>query len=140
MSKEIKLGKSKGNNASLDGLELASVIAKCISEKKGTDVVAIDLQKLTTIADYFVIASASNIVQAKAIAENVDEFLSKEYGIEPLGREGLKEGRWVALDYSTVIVHIFLADTRQMYQLEKLWTTEHNVMVLDKNDKLVASN
>ena len=115
-------------NIKPEGLALAKLIAECISDKKGTDIVAINLDKISTIADYFVIASANNNIQVRSIAEHIDEVLSKLYQIEPLRREGMQESRWVALDYSTVIVHIFLNETRQFYQLERLWINENNVL------------
>ncbi|MCL1944833.1 MAG: ribosome silencing factor [Firmicutes bacterium] len=111
-----------------EGLELAKIIAGCILDKKGSDIVAIKLENISTIADYFVIASANNNIQVRSIAESIDEVLSKQYNIEPLRREGLQEARWVALDYSTVIVHIFLTETRQFYQLERLWINEDNLI------------
>jgi len=118
----------KDKKESIEGLELAKVIAESISDKKGSDIIAINLANISTIADYFVIASANNNIQVRSIAEHIDEVLSKLHGIEPLRREGMQEARWVALDYSTVIVHIFLNETRQFYQLERLWINETNVL------------
>ncbi|MDR3021286.1 MAG: ribosome silencing factor [Clostridiales bacterium] len=119
-------------NTRLEGLELAKIIANCIIDKKGTDVIGINLNNISNIADYFVIASASNTTLVRAIAEGIDEKLSKTYSIEPLRREGLKEARWIALDYSTVIVHIFLADSRKFYQLERLWINESNLVQFEQ--------
>jgi len=108
-------------------LELADIIAKFLVDKKAQDVIVINLENKTTIADYFVIASGKNTVHGRALAEGLDQVLSKEYGIEPLRRDGVSEGKWVALDYSAVIVHIFLQETREYFQLEKLWSSAKNI-------------
>lgn len=105
--------------------ELADIIARYLVSKKAEDVIVLNLANKTTIADYFVIASSRNSVHSKALAEGVDEILSKEYKIEPLRRDGIAgttDVRWVVLDYSAVIVHIFNKETRELYRLEQLWT------------------
>jgi ribosome-associated protein len=122
-----KTPKTPPQPAKPEGLALASIIAAVALDKKAQDIVAIGLDKLSTIADYFVICSASNSTQVRALADAVDDVLSKGHAIEPLRREGVQEGRWIAVDYSTVILHIFLQETRQFYQLERLWVNDNNV-------------
>lgn len=80
----------------------------------------LDLQGLTTIADYFVICSGESTPQVKAIEEEIEERFSRE-GLKPLGIEGMKNSLWVLMDYSDVIIHIFEVQTRAFYELEKLW-------------------
>ena len=104
----------------MSSTELADKISEIIFTKKGFDVIAIDLRKLVTFTDYFVVCSADSDVQVKAIADQVDKVLS-EQGIKCWHREGLKALSWVLLDYVDVVVHIFKKDARQFYNLEKLW-------------------
>jgi ribosome-associated protein len=104
----------------LNSTELAQQISEIIFTKKGFNVVAIDLRKLVTFTDYFVICSADSDTQVKAIADQVDKALSDK-GIKCWHREGLKALSWVLLDYVDVVVHIFKKDAREFYNLEKLW-------------------
>ena len=106
-----------------DGNEvlLGSVI-KGIFEKKGLNIVKIDLRKLENrIADYFIICHASSGTQASAICDSVDDTVRKEAGEKPLHIEGLDNCFWVLLDYGNVIVHVFLEEYRNFYSLESLW-------------------
>lgn len=89
-------------------------------DKKGFDVRILKLKKLSSVCDYFVIASGDANVHVKAIAHSVLDGL-REGGHRPLHREGINNGNWVLLDYIDVVVHIFLEPTRQFYALEKLW-------------------
>ena len=104
----------------MNSTELAHQISEIIFTKKGFNVVTIDLSKLVTFTDYFVICSADSDTQVKAIADEVDKSLSDE-GIKCWHREGLKALSWVLLDYVDVVVHIFKKDAREFYNLEKLW-------------------
>ena len=104
----------------MNSTELARKISEIIFSKKGFDVIAIDLRKLVTFTDYFVVCSADSDVQVKAIADEVDRVLSND-GIKCWHREGLKALSWVLLDYVDVVVHIFKKDSREFYNLEKLW-------------------
>lgn len=112
--------------------QLKEKICEALSKKKAKDVTVIDIAGKTVIADYFVIASGRSSTQVKAIAEGVDEIMSKEEGIEPLRREGLREGRWVVLDYGAVILHIFNDEARDFYCLERLWTDGANVEKIEE--------
>jgi ribosome-associated protein len=104
----------------LNSTDLAQQISEIIFTKKGFNVVVIDLRKLVTFTDYFVICSADSDTQVKAISDQVDKALSDE-GIRCWHREGLKALSWVLLDYVDVVVHIFKKDAREFYNLEKLW-------------------
>ena len=105
--------------------ETAELACKVLADKKANDIVTLDITDMTVIADYFVIASGRSTTQVKALADYVDEKFS-ELGIEPLRREGVAEGRWVVLDYGSVIVHIFNDETRMFYCLERLWNNGTN--------------
>ena len=104
----------------MNSTELADKISEHIFIKKGFDVIIIDLRKLVSFTDYFVVCSANSDVQVKAIADQVDKSLSDE-GIKCWHREGLKSLSWVLMDYVDVVVHIFKKDSREFYNLEKLW-------------------
>ncbi len=103
---------------------LSEAIAQILSQHKGKDVTVIELGERTVIADYFVIASAFSTTAVKALADNVEEELSK-FGLEPLHRD--VDGKWVALDYASVIVHVFYKELREFYDIERLWTDGSNV-------------
>ena len=103
-----------------DAYVLAKKIAAILDEKKARDIVIIDLSERSIIADYFVIASGRSTTAVKALTDNVDEKLSKE-GIEPLRRDGMNEAKWIAVDYGSVILHVFHEETREYYPLERLW-------------------
>ena len=104
----------------MNSTELAHQISDIIFTKKGFNVLALDLRKLVSFTDYFVICSADSDTQVKAIADQVDKVLSDQ-GIKCWHREGLKALSWVLLDYVDVVVHIFKKDAREFYNLEKLW-------------------
>lgn len=104
----------------MDSTDLANQISEIIFTKKGFNVLKVDLRKLVTFTDYFVICSADSDTQVKAIADQIDKVLSDD-GIRCWHREGLKALSWVLLDYVDVVVHIFKKEARDFYNLEKLW-------------------
>jgi ribosome-associated protein len=91
-----------------------------ISDKKGADVLLLDTRPVSFLADYFVIATADNERQMKAIADDIQKQLKKD-SILPLGVEGKPDSGWVLLDYNGVIVHLFNPAMRDFYRLEQLW-------------------
>lgn len=98
-----------------------SVVTKACEDKKGFDIKVIDVSKLTTIADYFIIVSGNSTTQVRAIA---DEILDKLYeiGYFEIRKEGYESSRWILLDLNDIIVHVFHKDEREYYNLERLWT------------------
>jgi ribosome-associated protein len=122
----------------LNSTELAHKISDIIFTKKGYNVLAIDLRKLVTFTDYFVVCSADSDTQVKAIADQVDKALSDE-GIKCWHREGLKALNWVLLDYVDVVVHIFRKDAREFYNLEKLWGDAPSQKMKDPLEKKAIS-
>jgi ribosome-associated protein len=96
------------------------IIIEAIFEKKGQDVKLLELKDLTTIADYFVVCSAESDMQVKAIADNIDDSLAKA-GIKVWKKEGFKALSWVLIDLSDIVVHVFRNESRQFYNLERLW-------------------
>ena len=96
-------------------------------DKKATDLDVLAVGELTSIADYFVLASASNERQAQAIADSITSRLKDEMDVKPLLVEGMTPGRWVLLDFGDFIIHIFTEDVRRFYGLERLWGDAPNV-------------
>ena len=107
-------------------MEKVEFICKLLDDKKAKDIVVVNLENLTVIADYFIICSARSNTQVQALSDIVEEGMSKA-GMEPLRAEGKQEGRWAVLDYGDVIVHIFYEETRRLYSLETLWSNGANV-------------
>lgn len=108
------------------------LIAESLDDKKGRRIKALKVCALTTISDYFVIASGGSQTQVKALADSVTEKLA-EKGIMPVHIEGYNIATWILLDYSDVVVHIFTDETREFYDIERLWTDAEEVeMDFDK--------
>lgn len=112
---------------------LAKKIAEILYEKKATNIVALDVSKLTVITDTMVIASGRNALQVRALAEDLEDKLA-EMGIEPVRKEGQQDGRWAVLDYRDVMVHIFHPEEREYYRLDKLWEADQNRIALSFED------
>jgi ribosome-associated protein len=101
---------------------LLSSVVKGIFEKKGQNVLKIDLRKLENrISDYFVICQAQSTTQVSSIADSIDDVVRKEANDKPSHIEGLDNCFWVLLDYGSVVVHVFLEEYRGFYSLESLW-------------------
>jgi len=108
-------------NVSAEALVLARAIVAAASEKKAENIVLLDLRALSTVADYFVICSGGSERQLKAIADGIDEMIGKSTGRGPKSVSGASGGGWVLMDYTDVVVHIFLPSQRTYYNLEALW-------------------
>ena len=104
----------------MESKELVDEIVTLIQSKKGFDITLLNLKELSAMADYFVICSADANIQVKAIADEVDKKLRKA-GIKCYHKEGYNSLNWVLLDYFDVVVHIFRKESREFYNLEKLW-------------------
>lgn len=101
--------------------ETAIFLAKALDSKKGLDIKVLETGHLTTLADYFVLCSATSTTQIKALAD-VCEKEMKEQGEPPHHVEGHRGGTWILLDFSAVVVHIFNEEAREFYDLERLWS------------------
>ena len=101
--------------------ELALLAAKALSDKKGKEIRVLEIAELTTLADYFVLATGSSNTQINALVDNVEKVLTEEAGEEPLHREGYRGGTWVLLDYGCIAIHVFNQEAREFYGLERLW-------------------
>ncbi len=100
--------------------ELALLIAKWAGEKRAKDVVILDMQDISLVTDYFVVASGNSTTQVQAIADHIEETCEKR-GFKLRHREGYRAARWILLDYGDVVVHIFREKDRKFYSLERLW-------------------
>ncbi len=104
----------------LKSKEMALIAAKALDAKKGKDIKVLEIDAITTLADYFVICTGTSNTQINALCDEVEKALS-EAGEEPLHREGHRGGTWELLDYGCLAVHVFNAEARAFYQLEHLW-------------------
>jgi ribosome-associated protein len=101
--------------------QLAVAAARTAEDNRGEDIVLLDMRPMTTEFDYFVLVTGNSRRQLHAISEEIDRVLESELGDHRMGIEGYNESRWILLDYGTVVVHLFDADTRSYYALEDLW-------------------
>lgn len=106
--------------------EFIGQMCKALSDKFATDIKIVTIAGISDIADYFIIASAKSAAQCKALFEHL-EFTMEKQGMFAIRREGVTEGRWIAVDYGEVIVHIFHKETRDIYALDTLWNNGANV-------------
>lgn len=113
------------NDSSIEDRVRVAVTAAL--DKKALDLDVLQVGQLTSIADYFILASATNERQAAAVADSIVDQLRDQLKVKPLLVEGATPGRWVLLDYGDFIVHIFTEDVRRFYGLERLWGDAPNV-------------
>ena len=92
-------------------------IISLAEDKKAEDIVAINVSQITSLSEFFVICSAKNLIQVKAIADNIKDNIEEN----PWRTEGYENGTWIILDYVDIVVHIFFEETRHYYDLEKIW-------------------
>ena len=104
----------------MDSKEKAIYIANLAKDKKAEGIVVLDIEKLSSIANYIIICSGTSDRQVQAIAEFIEQGLKKKK-IIPIGTEGVRGGRWALIDYGDIIVHIFYEPVRDFYNLEGLW-------------------
>jgi ribosome-associated protein len=101
-------------------IDLAKAVAAAAEDKLASKIVAIDVSEQLALTDIFVLASAPNDRQVSAIVDGVEDKL-RELGVKPVRREGERDGRWVLIDYSDIVVHVQHEEERDYYQLERLW-------------------
>lgn len=111
---------------------------KAAIEKKAFDLVLLEMKKMTSFTDYFLLCSGKSDRQVQAIAQAIEEELEKKE-MRPLGQEGRNEGRWILMDYGDVVVHIFLEPVRAFYDLEGLWIDAPRIE-LEKGERLAESS
>ncbi len=101
--------------------EMVAIAVKALDDKQGKEIKVLHTAGQTTLADYFVICSGASNTQVRALADAVEEAMSKA-GEEPHHIEGHRGGQWTLMDYSSVVVHVFTEEGREFYSLERLWS------------------
>lgn len=105
----------------LQNKKFARLAAQAADKKKGENIVALDVRKLTTVADYFILVTVHSLPQAQAVRDAVEEELEK-YGLELKNRQQQLSKRWVLLDFGSIILHVFIKEAREFFNLERLWS------------------
>lgn len=118
--RSLHLQKKKRRQTSMNSKEMVKLACGAMEEKKAQDIKIIDIEKVSTLADYFIIASGSNRNQVQAMADNVNEILGRA-GVEPKQIEGYQSANWILLDYRDIVIHIFDEENRLFYDLERIW-------------------
>ena len=107
----------------IDTDSLCGQIIEAIQDIKGKNIVKLDLRKLDDgPTDLFIICEGESTTQVNAIASNIQKKLRKDYGVKPFHVEGVRESKWILVDYFEVIVHVFYPETRKYYDIEDLWS------------------
>jgi ribosome-associated protein len=104
-------------------------------EKKAKDIIILNMQKVTSFADYSIICSGNSDRQVQSIAQSIEESMKKS-GFLPLGIEGEKTARWILMDYADIIVHVFYEPVRDFYDIERLWSDAPKMEIDDDTDKV----
>lgn len=115
----------------MNPLDKALLCVNIILERKATDPILFEVGKLTSITDYFVIASGISSRQVQAIAQHLEKRMKGE-GFTPFGIEGERDGHWILLDYGDIVVHLFYQPVREFYDLEGLWIEAPRVEIDEK--------
>ena len=105
----------------MDSLVLSKNVMNLLDDKKAGGIISIDVSKVTTLTDYFIICSGTSNRHRKSLADDVQELMENEK-LEMLSKEGYRNANWILLDYGYVVVNIFSADSREKYDLERLWS------------------
>src|SRR5262245_60177920 len=113
----------------MDSKKLALLCRELAENRKAENVVALDVTKVSSITDYFVIATGTSEPHLRAIVDEITEKLHDAYGLKPKTQDGTLQTNWIVLDYFDVIVHIMRADIREHYKLEDLWGDAPHVKV-----------
>ncbi|NNN22047.1 MAG: ribosome silencing factor [Acidimicrobiales bacterium] len=113
-------------NQSVNEISAHQVAAKAADDKKALDVLVLDLREITSLTDYFVIATGTSDRHVRTIAEEIEAKL-KVFGYKVLSQEGFDDATWVLLDYGDIVVHVFLSETRDFYNIERLWMDANRV-------------
>jgi len=112
----------------VEPLDKVKLCGRYAGEKKAKDILILELKGLTDIADYFLLASGTSERHVRTIAEYIETSM-KDEGIKHLYTESYKEGRWVIIDYNDFVVHIFLEELRELYDLESLWIEAKQIKI-----------
>ncbi|HEV8234623.1 MAG TPA: ribosome silencing factor [Gemmatimonadaceae bacterium] len=117
-----KTKQTEKNQSAISGEQIARRIAELLDDKKGVDIVALDVRGLANFADYFVFATGRSDRQTKALHDAIREGMKADPEMLPVHTEGERERRWILLDYGDVIAHVMIPEVREYYRLEQLWS------------------
>ena len=110
-------------------LDISKTAAQHSLDKKGKDVLLLNVRRLTTVTDYFLIVTADSPPQIKAIRETIQKAVSEKYDIKPVHKEGDHHSNWSVIDYGGLVVHIMLEDARDFYAIERIWDGARKIKV-----------
>ena len=117
--------------------KIIKTIIAAIQEKKGKNIISLDLRKINeAVADFFIVCEAGSQPQIRAIADNIDDKVRDKCGEKPFHHEGYNNLQWVLIDYINVVVHVMLPENRKFYQLEEMW----NDATIQKHEQLIIDN
>ncbi len=119
----------------LTPLAIAQEVIKALDAKKGADIRLIEIKDISIIAEYFVFCTGTSSTHVKTLCDEL-EFHMEQLGEKPIHSEGYASGSWVAMDFASVIVHVFTNETREFYQLEKLWADGKELAI----EELISDN
>ncbi|MDX1357826.1 MAG: ribosome silencing factor [Clostridia bacterium] len=105
----------------MDSLELSKKAMNLLEDKKATGIISIDVSKVTTLTDYFIICSGTSDRHRKSLSDDMQDFMENE-NVDMLSKEGYRTADWILLDYGYVVINIFSDDAREKYKLERLWS------------------
>ena len=108
----------------MESIALAKKIMTILEEKKATDILALDISEISTLADYFILASAENVRQLDALEDAVEESIRLE-----VNKEGESSSGWILMDYRDIVVHLFTKEQREFYDLEKIWSDAKRIEI-----------
>ena len=122
----------------MDSKKLALLCRELADNKKAEDIAILDVRELSSVTDYFVIASGTSESHLRAIVDEISDRLDEEHGISPRARDGTCATAWVVLDYFDVIVHVMRGDVRDRYDLETLWGDAPRIKVRRRSARAVG--
>ena len=120
-SDQVTVTQKLSSQPNSDSKVLALEIAAAANEKKAADIVLLKVNEISYLADYFVIITGFSQTQLKAIAQSIEDQIEEKFDLQPLRASGKKDGNWIVQDYGDVIVHTFLPEDREYYNLEAFW-------------------
>lgn len=106
-----------------ENIDLQKIIIEGIENRKGKDITLVDMSHIESApTPLFIIADGTSTMQVSSIADNVREYVQEQSGVKPYNYDGYKNSEWIVIDYGSILVHIFLPQTRERYNLEELWS------------------
>ncbi|OWZ83936.1 ribosome silencing factor [Natranaerobius trueperi] len=112
-----------------ESFELVKNIVSTLDNDKGKDILIQEVNEITLVSDYFVLVTGNSTTHVQSLAENLIDTMKQEKNISALHKEGITEGNWALIDFDSVVVHIFLEETRSFYNLERLWAEANEITI-----------